>query len=344
MVGMAPYRYARRVSYDEFVARVRRHRPSQLLPAIARTAIQKAEQEAYLRDGYRVETPWALGAAARESILHGNEHRQSGVTDTDVLEICAAFASLDDPLARRDGSTASTLPSFLTRMTNEQFAFQMSPFEEIARVQALFGTALESVETEVVSESTLAQVLGCGVLDYVGVGFLLAVAAQHSAGYFDPGWIDAPKFEEIRRQIPAATIRSVFEQHFAIDFPGFRHMAGSVPGASVRGLRRYEFNPLVARPFVQMPDGRYLAPQPAYVVQRLSPAAIYYLGADRFGDAFTRDVGNLFQAYVGRQLAQLPDATVHPEVFYGGNRSVDWFAVWDDVVVLIEVNRSRATR
>lgn len=342
---MAPYRYARRVSYDEFVARVRRHRPSELLPAIALTALAKADQEAYLRDGYRVETPWALAAAAKESILRGNEHRPAGVTDRDVLEICAAFAALDDPLARGDGSFATTVPSFFTRMTNEQFAFQMSPFEEISRVQALFGTGLDAVETEVLSDSSLAEVMGCGVLDYLGVGFLLAVSAQQNEGYFDPAWIDRPNFELIRREIPGPTLWAMFYRHFTVDFPGFRAMAESVPGAPVPTLRRYEFNPLVARPFIGMVDGRYLAPQPAYVFQKLSPAAIYYLGIERFGEPFARDVGNVFQAYVGRQLAQFPDAVVHPEVHYDNDqRSVDWFVVWDEAVVLVEVKSTRLTQ
>lgn len=129
---MAAFRYARRVTHDEFVARVRRHRPSELLPMIARAAIHSADRDRYLRDGHRVVTPWALGSAAKESILWGNEHRRSGVTATDIVEMCAAFASLDDPLSRDDGSTTSTVPSFFTRMTNEQFVFQMSYFEEIA--------------------------------------------------------------------------------------------------------------------------------------------------------------------------------------------------------------------
>lgn len=339
---MAPYRYNRRVAYDEFRGRVRRHPPSELLTLIAQTAIRDADPEVYLQERFRVVTPWALGLAAKESIVWGNENRPSGVTDKDITEICAAFASLSDPIGRRDGSVESTPSSFFVRVGNEQFGFQMSPSEEIGRVQAMFGMGLESVKTEVITESTLRTLLGCSIQDFIGVGLLLMVSAKQNAGYFDLAWIDAPNFEEIRKEIPAETIRSVFEQHFATDFVDFRAMATPKPGATSLSLRRYEFNPLAARPFVRMPDGRYLAPQPGYVTQRLSPSAIYYLGADRLGDPFTRDVGELFQAYIGRQLAQLPDAIIYPEVVYDRDqRSVDWFAVWDDVVVLIEVKSAR---
>ena len=42
----------------------------------------------------------------------------------------------------------------------------------------------------------------------------------------------------------------------------------------------------------------------------------------------------------------MPDATVLPEIAYGrkkGERSVDWFAVFDDCVVLVEVKSTRPT-
>ncbi len=340
--GVAPYRYKRRVAYEEFRARVRRHRPSELLPLIAQVALLYADPKDYLKGRYRVVTPWALGLAAKESILWGNENRSSGVSDKDILEICAAFASLTDPVARHDGSAESKAASFFVRAGNEQFGFQISVSEEIGRVQAMFGTGLESVPTEVITPSVLTELMGCSVQDYLGIGLLLMVSAQQNAGYFDQAWLDAPNFEEVRSEIPADTIRRAFDRHFATDFDDFRSRANPIPGATSVSLRRYEFNPLAARPFVLMPDGRYLAPQPGYVIQRSSPSAIYYLGTDQLGDPFTRDVGELFQAYIGRQLNQLLDAEIHPEIVYDDKkRSVDWFAVWDDVVVLIEVKSAR---
>ena len=46
---------------------------------------------------------------------------------------------------------------------------------------------------------------------------------------------------------------------------------------------------------------------------------------------------------MGRQLGLLPDAVVLPEITYGknGERSVNWFAIFDDCIVLIEVKSTR---
>lgn len=334
--------YAGQISYDEFVQRVRRHRPSDLLPAIAATAIAMSNPSDYMTTGQRLLTPWALGAAAKESIVSGNEHRHPGVTDHDILEICGAFAAQRDPLGDRS-SPLAPVSSFFMRMASEQFPFQISPFEEIARVQALFGDRMGTVPTEVLTEEALERVLGISVLDYVGIGLLLHVGAQRNAGYFDPRWLAQPNFAPICDVIPAAKILNVFHRHFATDVEGFRAQARAHREPTGR-LRRYEFNPLVARPFIAQPDGRYLAPQPHYVLQRISPAAIYYVGADQLGDAFTRDMGQLFQDYVGRQLAQLPDAEIYPEVIYDGdNRTVDWFVVWDQLLLLVEAKSTRLT-
>jgi hypothetical protein len=74
--------------YSDFVQRVRRHRTSDLLIAFAATSIRLFEQEAWTAD--RVRLPWAIAAAAKASIVAGNEHRRPGVSDQDVREICAA--------------------------------------------------------------------------------------------------------------------------------------------------------------------------------------------------------------------------------------------------------------
>jgi hypothetical protein len=75
-------------SYPDFLQRVRRHRPSDLLIALADTSIRLFEQEAWTAD--RVRLPWASAAAAKANIVAGNEHRRTGVTDKDVIQICQA--------------------------------------------------------------------------------------------------------------------------------------------------------------------------------------------------------------------------------------------------------------
>ena len=58
---------------------------------------------------------------------------------------------------------------------------------------------------------------------------------------------------------------------------------------------------------------------------------------------FTQDIGDLFEAYVGLQLQQFPDAEVIPEITYDADnkRSVDWIVIWDDLVILVEAKATR---
>jgi hypothetical protein len=73
--------------------------------------------------------------------------------------------------------------------------------------------------------------------------------------------------------------------------------------------------------------------------RKLSPIELYYLGIKRWGPAFTRDMGKLQEDYIGRQLATLPGAQVHPEVTYTEKKNaidgVDWIVVFDDLVLLV---------
>lgn len=50
----------RAVRDGEYVARVRRHRPSALLPLIARASATYALESSWLESLYRKYTPWAL--------------------------------------------------------------------------------------------------------------------------------------------------------------------------------------------------------------------------------------------------------------------------------------------
>ncbi len=59
-------------------------------------------------------------------------------------------------------------------------------------------------------------------------------------------------------------------------------------------------------------------------------------------NSFTRDIGRVCQDYVGRQLSLIPNAAVVPEVVYDDDqRSVDWFVLFEDLVVLVEVKSTR---
>jgi hypothetical protein len=329
--------------YSDFVQRVRRHRPSDLLIALAATSIRLFEQEAWIAD--RVRLPWAIAAAAKASIVAGNEHRQPGVTDRDVSEICAAYNALDTPLVDEPAGVSDTVGAFLVRTSYEQFPYQESHFEEISRLGALFAN-VEALSTEILDLALIERVLGCSLEDFVVAGFILGTSAQANTGFFDPEWPvlrDGP--HAIDRHFSADLLCRVFESQFLASFEQIRATAKKVEQPNVL-LRHHEFNPLVSRPFVTLPDGRHIAPQPHFVVQRLSPSALYYAAVAALDneqtESFTRDIGRVCEDYVGRQLQLIPNATITPEIVYDGDQlSVDWFVVFDELVVLVEVKSTR---
>jgi hypothetical protein len=68
------------------------------------------------------------------------------------------------------------------------------------------------------------------------------------------------------------------------------------------------------------------------------------MGIAHFGNDFARELGDLFEQYVGR-LGQLADAAVYPEIIYRDERrSADWIVVFDDLVLLVEVKSTRPTQ
>ena len=175
---------------------------------------------------------------------------------------------------------------------------------------------------------------------------MLHTAALKNSGMFRLDWLTHAQFEEATREVPADVLRKVVEDHYAATQGQLRRLqekAENTVGTPASQYRRFGFNPLSARPAVAELASTLVIPVPAYVVRKASSLGIYYTGLEQWGADFAGDLGELFEAYVGRQLGLLPDAVVLPEITYGknGERSVDWFAIFDDCVVLIEVKSTR---
>lgn len=103
----------------------------------------------------------------------------------------------------------------------------------------------------------------------------------------------------------------------------------------------FAFNPLVKRPLVKgIAGAATLAPAPEEIARRASSEGVVYEGLERYGPAFTTDVGHFFEGYIGRQLQLLRGARVHGEVVLterAGKRStVDWIVELEDAILLVE--------
>jgi hypothetical protein len=90
----------------------------------------------------------------------------------------------------------------------------------------------------------------------------------------------------------------------------------------------------------------YLCPVPYLALAKATPWGVYFTGLSRHGEGFTRDLGHLFEQYIGRQLRLLPGAQVLGEVTYGrknSRKTVGWIVILPEVVLLIEVKSAIPT-
>jgi hypothetical protein len=112
------------------------------------------------------------------------------------------------------------------------------------------------------------------------------------------------------------------------------------------GLEKWGLSPLVAKPIVAFPDGSYVIPWARLLLDRISPTGLYFIGTDHFGGSFPDSLGTMFEKYVGTQLRLLNHVRVNGEVVYGksSERTVDYFLITEEVIVLVEVKSARPVR
>ncbi|MEY9842782.1 nuclease-related domain-containing protein [Streptacidiphilus sp. EB103A] len=355
---VAPNVYDRPVSDYEYIQRIRRHQPSSLLPLVAAAAAQYAsvaDPDHWMKSPYRQFTPWALADVARVAFGRGTEHNRTPATDRDLLEILAAYSALADP-AQLVTSGENALEGFLLRITGAQLAWQTPEFHALARTAALFR------ETAVPADKTVRclvpgweeKLFGCSLPEYVGTVQLLWGAAVAGQGQLPQSWFDSPEAAEISQHLDKTTITKVIEDHLAVDQAGFKDLeeaARSRASAQTRTqsqARRFTYNPVRECPvFRDVLPGALLIPSPQLMWHKASPAGVYFSGLAGLGKHFPIEVGYLFEQYVGRQLRLLPDAEVFPEVRYKDGKdtadSIDWFVVFDDLVLLVEVKSAMPT-
>ena len=111
------------------------------------------------------------------------------------------------------------------RTAHEQFPYQQSYFEEIARLGALFD-GVDGLDTEILGTALIERVLGCSLEDFTVAGFVIAVGAQSNAGFFDPDWAalrDGPY--AINPHFSIDTVRQVFHDYFVASFEDIRAAA-----------------------------------------------------------------------------------------------------------------------
>ena len=327
--------------YTAFRQACRAFRPGELLPAIAAASAALGEPP-YSKAVVNQMPPWGLAAAARESLLYGNEHRSKAVDDRAMQALMRKFQIAMD-LSDTEARAADFFVKLTTRLTYEQFPYQESIFEELARSHAWMVEGLPEVETRVITEDSLAAMLdGVPLREAIGATFFLQVGAWQNGGVYKRGWLDQPNFGEALNVYPRTNIEKMAAR-LTTTPTAFRaafqeHSVGTLTAG------RFDYNPLVATPFIDLGEGEPLAPAPRLILRTVTPGGLYYAGYAEHGKAFADDLGGLFEHYIGRQLKLIEGAEVQPEIVFGrggGSKSVDWFVILPNLVILVEVKSRR---
>lgn len=282
-----------------------------------------------------MDMPWAMAAIARESILYGNEHRHGVVDERTIPTLVRTFGDTYDELG--DPSIAS----IMTPLAYEQFPYQESGFEEMARVAALLE------DPSLGPSIAWPEIFGMELREAVRAAFILRVWVAHNEGRFDSTILDMEHMQEVfTRAAPRMQIETL-ALALTSSIEEAREANAAVPALGA-GLQRFAFNPLIARPLVDLGSAGVWAPQTVLVDRVLYPANLYYRGIAKWGTAFADTLGARTEAYVGRQLGLVaPPSDLHSEITYwegkDKKKSVDWIWVTPRAVLLVECKSGRLT-
>jgi hypothetical protein len=176
---------------------------------------------------------------------------------------------------------------------------------------------------------------------FMRLGFALFVAAQANAGAIDHAVLRAENVASIFTPLSPDEGVRVVDRWYAAS-PAELRVAGREQ--EISGLEKWSFNPLTEHPVVSV-GGRYVMPWPRLVLDRCTPTGLYFIGLSAFGPQFPDRLGCMFERYVGEQLRLLQYAQVVPEIVYGKpeKRTVDYFLITDEAVVLVEAKAARPT-
>lgn len=341
------------VPETEYFERVLRHDPNSLTQLIAATSASLPPVRALAAQGRSQYGPWALLDAAWVSLARGRDGRPSA-TSADLRQILDLFLALDDPV-RLEPEGMERWEGYLQRVIHHQGPWQEDDYSQLSRSIALLAQTPYPDDSEDPLEVILPgwdhDRLGCSLADYLGiVNLVWSCATSHPnpshRGRFAVDWYPNADYDQFDGLRSPAQIKVVLNRHFSTTKNKLR---ASFPANHDPLLRRYRHNPLRSTPLVRGVTGGYLVPVPAAVLGKATPLGLYYTGGDNqspWGQSFTTDVGRLFERYVGRQLALLPDADVQPETLVKiskkvSKKTVDFFVVFPDLVLLIEVKSTR---
>lgn len=338
---MAP----REVHYIHFREEVRRYSPRDLIPFLAAEATRRQG----LLTGWdnRWATgfpPWFFAAAARDSLVYGNVHRNREISTARFITMRNLFTEAYDNPDEGAPMTEEDIAVMIGRYSYEQFPYQSSMMEELARPYILFSDTDVPEQYRRPGPEEWQEVLGGTIEQALGASFIIFVGVMQNGGIFDPAFFKDDWYSQVEHVVPSEVGLRVLDL-LSASVEEAREDGRSAPELPDY-LQRYSYNPLVRTPLIDLGDGLRYAPQPQFVLRAMTTENLYYRGIRSWQGDFGAALGMRVQAYTGRQLRHSGEHTVIDEFRWeqrrrGGMDSSDWFVVTPQVTVLIECKSAR---
>lgn len=295
------------VKYDDLVREVRRYRPVHLLKRLASLTSQQVHREGPLVKHGDLMMPWAASLVAREALAaSGPRHpsrraTQAKATNADLARLNDMVIALEDPILE---GPSSSLGDWRVRVAFQQFPYQQPAFHATARLRPMFKRTFPHPRYQVLNDTLIEGLIGSDIDTFVDTAPFFLASVQVN-GRFDPAWLSGPQFKPVLEKIPAQQLLRVLEQVWARGIKDQRQ-AAKVGRSKQSSLRQYDYNPLLAAPFVGLDDGTYIAPQTWFAATRVGPSAIYYAGIEAgMAKTLLTDLGHLNEDYCVDQARQL---------------------------------------
>lgn len=289
-------------------------------------------------------TPWCVADVARTALAWSRFERPEADLRT-LLRLCNQCVQIADEGLIKDPTSTEGLGQLLGRHFFEQFPSQRSIPGEIARTILLFGSAVElppGFAPEAMTPGWFEAITdGLTLDDYLESLFLISTITQQHHGGFSLQWLNGPGWDQIGELIPFDAVRRTFTEHLATTAAAFKEANRRFQDPLPTAQKKFAFNPLADKPFIEDVAPIPIAPWVHAIMRKAVPPSIYHMATRALGDSFTRDLGQIFQHYIGRQLDLIAgDRQVIPEVRYGPKRSqtdsCDWILNLPGALVLIE--------
>lgn len=332
-------------TYKDFVQRVRRYRTSDVIRALATIPTEHFEPGTPMPK-WRTVNPWAAAAIAREALVCGNENRERHVLSSKELnDLFIAFGASHDETG---DALEDVVLNIMTRHAYEQFSSQESVIEELSRAVILFQGGIDGDHKIICDE--VERVLGFTVGDAISAAVVLFGATTNPPWLWNADSVREENVEDLFDFISKDTIVK-FAQMLTLNQADYRgKYITAMPGMS-QGDRistvRWGFNPVPIYPLIRLSDGTVIAVQRWLILRRLSPQYLYYDAIDRGDTVFTNALGNVIEAYVGRQLNNIEGGRVLDKFVYHRKKeeleSIDWFLDLPSCMVYVESKSARLT-